>query len=298
MFSAPVVALSILQGALPLTPIRYAHSPLPQGEREIEGFLAQGDGSRSGHTLSYSLQPSTVRYKFRGQVLTTYVGAVSAPGSRQADFSGVYTVVTQQRGSKWVVLGLTKELTVTKSGKALSEDEARLAMGGIWTQIIGGEAFYTVRGQAARPYEINSPLWPIAWMPLTPENSLKIGDEFTQTFLFPAQAFLEDDPIARIPLAIKYVFDGPEYPASSGLFGISIKTEADIDQPVKHPEDPNLTLKGKILVDGRLKVDRYDGRLNYASVIMSVELGLEGKKYPFGFSKAKGSVTANFERIK
>src|SRR5438552_12648199 len=119
-FYAPVLALAL--GASSHNPV-FRDSPIPQGERD--STLPQA--SQSGHALSYKLEPSTVRYRFRGQVLTTYVGAVSAPGSRQADFSGVYTLITQQRGSKWVVLGLTKELKVTKSGKPLSESEARLA---------------------------------------------------------------------------------------------------------------------------------------------------------------------------
>lgn len=251
----------------------------------------------SGHELSYALKESTIRYRFRGEVLSTYIGGVTAPSARKAEISGIYTLKTENQGGKWIVSGQTSELKATKDGKPLTAAETKMALGGVWRQTVGGDALYLVKGRAARVYALNAPLWPIAWTPLAPGNSLKIGDEFSQQFMFPAQAFLEDDPIGRVAVPIKFVFDGPEYPQSSGLFGVSIRTEAQIDQPVKHPEDPNLILKGKVLIDGRLKISRSDGRLQTASVIMSAEVSLEGKKYPFGFSKAKASVTENFERL-
>ncbi|MGI8923533.1 MAG: hypothetical protein ACR2HJ_05745 [Fimbriimonadales bacterium] len=262
-------------------------------------ILAAASGAaQDGHSVVYKRQPSIVEYKFNGEVLSTYVGAIDAPPTRQVQITGTYVLKTENRGSKWVVVGLTDKLKVTKVEKGAGSAQAKLALKGVWTQVVAGPSSYTLKGAVILPTQLNAPLWPIAWVPISPAASMKIGDEFTQTFEFPAQAFLEDDPIGRFTLPLSFVFNGSEYPSSKGLYSFSLRASHDVDQAVKHPEDPALRLKGHILVDGRLKVSRSDGRLESANVIMSADLWLEGKNYPFGFSKAKGSVTATLERIK
>lgn len=261
-------------------------------------MFALAASSAVAHDLTYALKESEIKYSFRGEVVSSYVGGIHAPPSRQVEITGTYVLKTEKRASgKWVVMGLTKGLNATKSGKPLAKDEAELPLRGIWTQVLGGESMYTSNGVAVLPSVLNAPLWPIAWMPLSPEKSLTIGEEFTQQFDFPLQSFMEDDPLGRISVPLVYVFNGPEH-IGSETYSVFLRTVEEIDKPVKHPEDPNLNLRGKIMIDGRFSIARGDGRIESASVIMGVELALQGPKYPFGFSKARASVTANLQRIK
>jgi hypothetical protein len=237
-------------------------------------------------------------YRVRGQVLSSYAGGIKAPPSRQVAINGTYRLRTELRGSKWVVLGIPGDIKATKQdGTPLSPTESALASKGTWMQVVGADAACVINGNPIVPLSPNTPLWPIAWMPVTPRAPMKIGEEWVGTFPFPLQAFFEDDKIGTYRLPVRFVFGGPDYPSTSETYGFTIKTFENLDVQVKHPEDPTLRLRGKILVDARLKIDKADGRLKTASVIMSVDLGLEGPKYPFGFSKAKASISANYERI-
>lgn len=254
--------------------------------------------AQEGYPVAYRRQPSSISYTFEGHAVSTYVGAIDAPPTRQVDILGTLVLRTESRGGKWVVVADTKGLKVLVGKKPASASNTKLAMKGVWSQVVGGAASYLADGKAVLPTQLNSPLWPIFWMPIAPDKAMKLGDEYSQKFSFPAQAFLEDDPIGRFELPLTFAFNGPEYPTSDGKYSFTLRSAYDVDQPVKHPEDPNLVMKGHVLVDGRFKTDRKDGRLESANTIMSVDLWLEGKNYPFGFSKAKGSVTADLQRIK
>jgi hypothetical protein len=253
---------------------------------------------QDGHAVSYKLEPGSIKYRMRGQVFTTYVGGIRAPGSRQCEIGGTLELVTEPRGDKWAVVAKSGGLSVTKSGKPAPAAETKLALQGVWTQLVDGPATYTLNGKPAKPSQLNAPIWPISWAPISSPTGLKIGDELVREFQLPVQAFLEDDPVGVVPISLKAVFNGPEYPSSSRLYLFTIRADETFERPAKHPEDPTLNLKGHVLVDARLKVNRDTGRLESASLVMSVEFTLEGKKYPFGFSRAKGSVSANLERIK
>ena len=251
-----------------------------------------------GHTVQYKRVADEVKYDFRGQMLTTYAGAIDAPPSRQVDIGGTLVLKTESRpGGRWVVVTDVSGLKATRSGKAIPAAEAKLAFKGVWTQTVGGSASYTANGAAVLPVAVNAPLWPIAWMPIAADKGMGIGDSWDTVFSLPAQAFLEDDPVGWFVVPLSFVFNGPD-PFDKTLYSMAVKSSHAFDEPVKHPEASDLKLTGSVLVDGRLKTRQDDGRLQSANVIMSFDLMLTNDEYPFGFSKARASVTAVLERIK
>jgi hypothetical protein len=250
-----------------------------------------------GLTVIYKRASSEVKYQFRGQMLTTYAGAIDAPPSRKIDISGTLVLRTESRpGERWVVVAVTDGLKATRSGKAVTKDESHLAFKGLWTQTIGGRATYTTDGKAMLPFAFNAPLWPISWAPIHPDKGMKIDEAWSSIFMFPAQAFLEDDPIGWFAVPLDYVFHGSD-PFDKKLYSFSLKTDYTFDEAVKHPEASDLKLSGNAMLDGRIKTRKEDGRLESASVIMSFEIMLTNDAYPFGFSKARASITASLDRI-
>ncbi len=250
-----------------------------------------------GLTVEYKRQASSIPYQFRGQMLTTYAGAIDAPPSRQIDISGTLTLRTESRpGDRWVVVAVTEGLKATRSGKAVPKEDSHLAFKGLWTQTIGGRATYTTNGKAMLPFCYNAPLWPISWSPIHPDKGMKIDEKWSSLFMLPAQAFLEDDPIGWFAVPLDYIFQGTD-PFDKNLYSFSLKTDYTFDEPVKHPEASNLKLTGTAMFDGRIKTRKDDGRLESASVIMSFDIMLTNDDYPFGFSKARSSITAALDRI-
>jgi len=250
-----------------------------------------------GMTVIYKRQPSVVKYHFSGQMLTTYAGAIDAPPSRQIDINGTLVLRTESRpGGRWVVVAISDGLKATRSGKAVPAKEAHLAFKGLWTQTLGGRATYTTDGKAMLPFSFSAPLWPISWFPIHPDKGMKIDETWSSVFMFPAQAFLEDDPIGWFAVPLDYVFQGTD-PFDKALYAFSLKTDYNFDEPVKHPEAKDLKLTGNALFDGRIKTRKEDGRLESASVIMSFDIMLTNAAYPFGFSKARSSITASLDRI-
>jgi len=250
-----------------------------------------------GLTVVYKRQASEVKYQFRGQMLTTYAGAIDAPPSRQIDINGTLVLRTESRpGDRWVVIAVTDGLKATRSGKAVPKEESHLAFKGLWTQTIGGRATYTTDGKSMLPFAFNAPLWPISWAPIHPDKGMKIDETWSSFFMFPAQAFLEDDPIGWFAVPLDYVFQGTD-PFDKSLYAFALKTDYIFNEAVKHPEARDLKLAGTALFDGRIKTRKEDGRLETASVIMSFDIMLTNDSYPFGFSKARSSVTASLDRI-
>src|SRR5688572_26559892 len=124
-----------------------------------------------GLTVQYKRVADEVKYDFRGQMLTTYAGAIDAPPSRQVDIGGTLVLKTEQRpGGRWVVVADTKGLKATRSGKAIPQAESKLAFKGMWTQTVGGGATYTAGGKAVLPVAFNAPLWPIPWLPIAADR--------------------------------------------------------------------------------------------------------------------------------
>lgn len=231
-------------------------------------------------------------------MLTTYVGAIDAPPSRQMDINGTLVLKTESRpGGRWVVVADTTGLTATRSGKPVPKNEAHLAFKGIWTQTIGGKATYTANGKAVMPFSFNAPIWPISWAPICPDRGMKLDETWSSVFMFPAQAFMEDDPIGWFAVPLDYVFAGAD-PFDKNLYSFNLKTNYTFNEPAKHPEAKDLRLTGAANFDGRLKTRKDDGRLESASVLISFDIALVNDDYPFGFSKARASVTAAIERIK
>ncbi|MEO7454202.1 MAG: hypothetical protein ABIV13_05500 [Fimbriimonadales bacterium] len=250
-----------------------------------------------GHTVEYKRVADLVKYDFRGQMLTTYAGAIDAPPTRQVDINGTLVLKTEARpGGRWVVVTNFSGLKATRSGKAIPAAESKLAFKGIWTQTLGAGASYTADGKAILPVAVTAPLWPISWMPIAAGKGMTVGESWDAVFTVPAQAFLEDDPVGWFPVSLSFVFNGQD-PFDKTLYGFALKSNRSIDEPVKHPEAADLRLVGNVLVDGRLKTRKDDGRLQSANVIMSYDLMLTNDEYPFGFSKARASVTAVLERL-
>lgn len=250
-----------------------------------------------GFTVQYKRVASEVRYQFRGQMLTVYAGAIDAPPSRAVDMAGTLILRTEQRpGNRWVVVAVTDGIKVTRAGKPVPKEESHLALKGTWTQTVGGSATYTAKGLAVLPVAFNAPLWPMAWAPIAADKGMKVGEVWSSIFSLPAQAFLEDDPIGWFGIPLNFVFNGQD-PINKNLYSISLKTSHDFNDPVKHPEAKDLFLTGNVLLDGRIKTRKDDGRLESANVIFSFDIGLTSDAYEFGFSKARGSVTAVLDRI-
>lgn len=250
-----------------------------------------------GLPVRYEREASEVRYTYRGSMLTTYAGAIKAPPSRRIDLAGTLALRTERRpNDRWVVVAVTDGVKATRDGKPVPAEEAHLAFKGTWTQTLGGGATYTADGRAVLPFAFNAPLWPIAWAPFAPDKNMRAGEVWSTVFSFPAQAFLEDDPIGWFNLPLRFVFHGTD-PIDRDLYSLSLKTEHTFNEPVRHPESDGLSLTGSVLIDGRVKTRKADGRLQTANVIMSYEIGLTSDEYQFGFSKARASVTAVLDRI-
>lgn len=250
-----------------------------------------------GHPVQFKRVADSVKYDFRGQMLTTYAGAVDAPPSRQIDIGGTLVLRTESRpGGRWVVVADTAGLKATRSGKDVPKADSHLAFKGTWTQTVGGGATYTAAGKAVLPVAFNASLWPITWVPVAADKGMTVGESWETLFSMPAQAFLEDDPIGWFAVPVSFVFNGAD-PFDKNFYSLSLKSSHTFDEPVKHPEARDLKLVGNVLFDGRLKTRKDDGRLQSANVIMSYDLTLTNDEFPFGFSRARASVTAVMERI-
>ncbi|MCH8273930.1 MAG: hypothetical protein IH851_03995 [Armatimonadetes bacterium] len=259
--------------------------------------LAPAQGQ--GHEIRYPLEEGTVEYRFRGGVVRSYYGSVDAPVRRRADVSGVFTVKTERADGEWVVVGRAREAKVTLDGRPASAEVAAAVAAGVWRRAVkGGEAVYSVDGSPAVPSALNAPLWPLGWAPLVPKRSLRIGDEVVVTFHMPVQAFLEDDPIGSLEVPVRLLFVGPERQPYGSVQAFRFQTEFSVNKKIRHPEGPNLTLRGTVRILGDLKVSRRDGRIEESTVLMTVSLRLEGPEYEFGFSKSDASIAAHFERVR
>ena len=250
-----------------------------------------------GHTVQYKRAASVVKYDFRGQMLTTYAGGFFNEFPDSVTIAGTLVLKTEARpGGRWVVVADTSGLKATRSGKAVPKQDSHLAFKGTWTQTVGGSATYTFNGKAVLPTAFTAPMWPISWMPIAADRGMTVGDSWNTQFSMPAQAFLEDDPIGWFNVPISFVFNGPD-PFEKNLYSLSLKSTHSFSDPVKHPEVPDLMLTGGVVFDGKLKTRKDDGRLESANVIMSYDLTLENEEYPFGFSRARASITAVLQRI-
>jgi hypothetical protein len=247
-----------------------------------------------GHVIRLEKTERTVVYEFRGTAVRQYLGGRAAPESRRGEFSGRYEVATVIDADKLAVVGKTYEA----SSPDLAASDLARGKGGIWR----GDPFaygyrYTWDGKDAIPFALSVPFWPFGWAPIVPDRGLKIGDRYTIEVEIPTQSFLEDDPVGKFKLPVTLQFTGPKY-GDVRTYGFRYETDAAIDAKVNHPEDPELTLKGSVKIEGTIDVTREDGRIERSLVLLTVDIGLEGPGYPFGFSKCKGVYTAKFDRVR
>ena len=237
-------------------------------------------------------------YKFSGSVLRSYAGGKTAPETRQGSVSGVYSVLLSAKGSEWAVTGLTKEMTGVSGKKPLATFDLGKAKGGKWTiSPPGSPPVFTWNGKPSTPFVMGAPTWPLAWAPIRPPAPLRIGDEVLVDFTLPMHSLLEDDPIGSTNLKVRLIFDGSAS-GSVPLWRFNIRTDAPISLIVKHPEDPEIALRGTLKLDGEIFVAREDGRVEFSRVIYSIRIRLEGEQYEFGFSSAELIATSDFKRVR
>ncbi len=248
--------------------------------------------------MRFRLEESTVSYTVSGSILRTYLGGRSAPETRRATLVGLYRTSTVNDSGAWTTLGTSEDCSLTMDGEPLPARDVSAAKLGKWTvPLAGGRARYTWDGEPRVPSVFSVPFWPVGWAPMTGDLSLKIGDLAIGDFDFPLQTILEDDPIGDERVPIRLRFDGPEA-ADPPVYRFLVETNTPVDRRVHHPEDPELRLKGSIAISGTIDLNRRDGRVESATLLWLVDLGLEGPGYPFGFSKARLTASTTLKRVR
>lgn len=253
---------------------------------------------QSGHDVRFPLRTEKTLYDVRGRVVRNYIGGKIAPEIRRCELSGTYAIELIERSGEWFLVGMSESSTVTDGGKELSTGDSALAKFGKWTVSLKDQReVYTWDGKDRVPSILSLPFWPIGWRPILAKQPLKIGDLTVTEFEISLQSFLEDDPIGSISIPITYRFDGPAL-TDPPCFRFFVETKVSLDRRIDHPEDQNLKLIGEISIQGTIDVNRSDGRVESASLIWGVDMGLHGPNYAFGFSKCKLSASANLRRVR
>jgi hypothetical protein len=253
---------------------------------------------QSGHEVRFPLRPEKTLYDVRGRVVRNYIGGKIAPEIRRCELSGTYAIELIEKSGEWLLIGASEACTVTDGGKELSPGDSALAKFGKWTFSMKDQnESYTWDNKIRVPSILSLPFWPIGWRPILPAQPLKIGDLTVAEFQVPLQSFLEDDPIGSVSIPITYRFDGPTL-TEPPCFRFFVETKVSLDRRIDHPEDRNLKLVGEISIQGVIDVNRTDGRVESASLVWSVDIGLDGPGYAFGFSKCKLTASANLRRVR
>lgn len=254
--------------------------------------------NQSGHEIRFPLREETIFYEVSGKVVRTYLGGRTAPEVRSGQLEGRYRVQLSRSQGGWTLTGVSEDCVLTSDGKSLSPAENAAAKLGKWTvRLDSKDVSYTWDDKPRPPFVLSLPFWPVGWMPIVPESPLRIGDWTIAVFRLPLQSFLEDDPIGVASLPIKYVFDGP-VPGEPPRFRFNVQTTREFDEKVSHPEDPDLKLTGRIQISGTIEVNRRDGRVESAVLRWIADIGLEGPRYSFGFSKCRLNASVNLSRLR
>lgn len=263
------------------------------------GLLVAPNASfQAGHEIRFPLRDEVILYQVSGNLLRTYLGGRDAPEIRRAELQGRYRVHLTTVKGEWVLIGTAEDCVVTVDEKPVSASELAAAKLGKWrVSIESREASYTWDGRPRVPSVFSLPFWPVGWSPILPEESLKIGDRTVSAFRLPIESFLEDDPIGFTILPVTCVFDGP-VAGEPPLYRFIVDTSRDFEEKVKHPEDPDLKLVGRIQLAGTIEVNRRDGRVESANLRWTADIGLEGPRYSFGFSKCRLNASASLSRVR
>ncbi len=252
-----------------------------------------------GFDIGFPLKEETLLYEFRGGVLGTYYGGIDAPVLREARISGTLRIRIYRQGEQWLVEGSLADARVEEGGKPASASVVNSAVGGVWRgALFQSDWRFFVEGRERLPSALGSPWFPLVWAPFRPDGRVKVQDAVTFFRSLPLQAFLEDDPIGSLEVPVTLRFVGLERREGIPVYKFHYDTVHTIRQPVMHPEDPALTLRGEISLKGDLMLARSDARLEHAFLLWRLDLTLEGAGYPFGFSRCRASVSSVLERMR
>lgn len=252
-----------------------------------------------GFEIGFPLKEETLLYRLRGRVLRTYYGGIDAPVLREATLSSTLRVRIYRQGEEWLVEGSLIGAVVEEKGKPASASVQSSATQGIWR----GAPFqaswkFFVEGREGLPTALGAPWFPMIWAPFRSAGRLRVQDTVTTSWSLPLQAFLEDDPIGSLEVPLTLRFMGLDRWEGSPVYKLRYETAHSVRYPVKHPEDPNLTLKAEVSIKGDLMLARSDARIEYAFLLWWVDLSLEGEGYPFGFSRCRASISSVLERMR
>lgn len=252
-----------------------------------------------GHSILVNPAIGTVRYEVNGSVLRRYLGGIKAKELETAELKGIFTVDVSKSEAGFMWVGKSEDVLLLKDGKGLPKGDAIKGWGGKWhVKYPEEEHVYTFNDTDKIPHSLNVPLWPVGWSWWIQKGGMRIGDEVYGMFQFPLQSLFEDDPIGRIPIPIKYVFEGPDRLGSELVYVFKIETKRELDLPVSHPEEKDLRLKGSLDLTGKIQIQRSTGTVEESFVQWKANFRLESERHPFGLAKAELLAGSSFRRLR
>jgi hypothetical protein len=255
--------------------------------------------SLQGFEIGFPLREETLLYKLRGGVLRTYYGGINAPVLREATITGTLQVRIYRQNEEWLAEGFLRNAKVEERGKPASSEVVNFATRGLWRGVLFQREWrFLVEGKETLPSALGAPWFPLIWAPFRSPGRVRVQDVITIPWSLPLQAFLEDDPIGSLEVPLTLRFMGLVRREGVPGYQFRYETVYSIRQAVKHPEDPNLTLRGEISLKGDFVLARSDARLEHAFLLWQLDLTLEGAGYPFGFSRCRASVSSVLERMR
>jgi hypothetical protein len=265
----------------------------------VLGLAALCAALQHGHEIKFVVKDEgSVSYKVWGNVFRTYAGGKRAPAIRNADVNGVYQLSFKKKADGFEIAGSWDALKLSSHGRPLPESDRMRATFGKWTGPAPAGPFeFLVNGQAGEPTLYSALCWPLIWSPFPPGYALRIGDEAKRDFMLPTHPFLEDDPVPPVKIPVRLVFEGPETEGKERYFRFRFETDSHEEVDANHPEKKGLKLKVDAMIRGSLQIRREDGRIESIAMFAKLVFVLAQPGSEFPFSRADGSISANWRRI-